>query len=252
MMSVRHSMCMRPVLTALAAMLLASACAGTQNRHTDPVNDPWEGFNRKVHRFNMELDKAVARPVAKAYRKITPRPVQRGVSNFFRNIDYPVTFVNELLQGKFKEGGISTGRFLVNSTVGLFGLFDVATRMGIPDYDEDFGQTFAHWGYEESRYLVLPFFGPSTVRDGIGQGFYGYLHPVSYVAREDHFYTPMVLDLIQTRAAFLNQDETLNDAYDPYTLVRDAWLQNREFKIYDGNTPMPDYEALLDEDDEGN
>jgi phospholipid-binding lipoprotein MlaA len=236
----------RLLLLACAALLL-SACAGTQNRHTDPINDPWEGFNRKVHRFNMHMDKAIARPISKAYYTVTPKPVQRGVTNFFRNIDYPVTFINQVLQGKFKESGISTGRFLVNSTLGVLGLFDVASRMGIPHHDEDFGQTLAHWGYEDSRYLVLPFFGPSTLRDGIGQSVYGYVHPVSHVAREDHFYTPMVLDLIQTRAAFLSQDSALDEFYDPYTLIRDAWLQNRAFRIHDGDAPMPDYDALLDE-----
>jgi len=237
-------------LTLLLVSLLTTACAGTQTRETDPERDPWEGFNRKVHRFNMELDKAVARPLARVYSTVTPKPVQRGLSNFFRNIDYPVTFINQLLQGKFKESGVSTGRFLVNSTIGLLGFFDVATRMGMLNYDEDFGQTLARWGYEESRYLVLPFFGPSTFRDGIGQTVYGYAHPVSYVAREDHFYTPLVLDLIQTRAAFLSQDNALGEAYDPYTLVRDVWLQNRKHKIYDGNPPIPDYDSLLDEYDD--
>ena len=232
---------------ALMFAILLSGCAGTQSRQTDPENDPWEGFNRKIHGFNTTLDKTVARPVAKAYRKFTPRPVQKGVSNFFRNIDYPVTFINQVMQGKFKESGISTGRFLINSTVGLLGLFDVASKMGIPDYDEDFGQTLAKWGYEDSRYLVLPLFGPSTFRDGIGQSIYGYTHPVSYWAREDHFYTPLVVDLVQTRAAFLNQDDTLRDAYDPYTLVRDAWLQNREYKIHDGDPPLLDYDAYLEE-----
>lgn len=241
----------RQKLKRLGSMLLLtvilSACAGTQTQLTDPENDPWEGFNRKVHHFNSTLDRTVARPVAKAYRTVTPRLVQNGVSNFFRNIDYPVTFINQILQGKFKQGGISTGRFLINSTVGVFGLFDVATRMNIPDYDEDFGQTLAKWGYEDSRYLVLPFFGPSTLRDGMGRSIYGYAHPVSYWAREDHFYTPLVLDMVQTRAAFLNQDSALNEAYDPYTLIRDAWLQNRQYKIHDGNPPMPDYDDYLEE-----
>ena len=241
---------MKPATRTCILIMLSgflAACAGTQNRHTDPQGDPWEGFNRKMHSFNMKLDKTVARPVAKAYKKVTPSPVQRGISNFFRNLDYPVTFINQVLQGKFREGGRSTGRFLVNSTVGLLGFIDVASKMGIPEYDEDFGQTFAKWGYEDSRYLVLPFFGPSTFRDGIGQGLSGYAHPVSYQAREEHFYTPMVLDLIQTRASLLNQDEALEDAFDPYTFVRDAWLQNREFKIYDGEPPIPDYEDMLDE-----
>ncbi len=231
----------------LIAVLFLTACAGTQNRHTDPENDPWEGFNRKVHSFNMTLDRTVARPVASAYQKVTPKLLKKGVRNFFRNIDYPVTFINQVLQGKFKESGISTGRFLINSTIGLLGLIDVATKMGIPDYDEDFGQTLARWGYENSRYLVLPLFGPSTLRDGLGQSIYGYAHPVSYWAREDHFYTPLILDMVQTRAAFLSQDGTLDEAYDPYTLIRDVWLQNREYKIYDGDPPMLDYESYLEE-----
>jgi phospholipid-binding lipoprotein MlaA len=241
---------MSRIFLILGSTILLSACAGTRNQHTDPEIDPWEGFNRKMHSFNMKMDKAVARPVAKTYRAITPKPVQSGVRNFFKNIDYPVTFINQVLQGKFRESGISTGRFLINSTIGLLGLFDVATKMGIPDYDEDFGQTLARWGYEDSRYLMLPLFGPSTFRDGIGRSIYGYAHPVSYWAREDHFYTPMVVDLVQTRAAFLNQDDTLQDAYDPYTLVRDAWLQNRKYKIHDGNPPMIDYDAYLEEFEE--
>jgi phospholipid-binding lipoprotein MlaA len=237
-------------LVLILATIVMSGCAGTQSMQTDPENDPWEGFNRKMHGFNHALDKSIARPVSKVYKKVTPRPLQKGVSNFFRNIDYPVTFINQILQGKFKASGISTGRFLINSTIGLLGIFDPATKMGIAGFNEDFGQTLAKWGYDDSRYLVLPLFGPSTFRDGIGRSIYGYAHPVSYWAREDHFYTPMVLDLIQTRAAFLNQDDALDEAYDPYTLVRDAWLQNREYKIYDGNPPVLDYDAYLEDFEE--
>lgn len=235
-------------LTAAMASLLIAACAGTQSRHTDPVNDPWEGFNRKMHSFNDTMDRAVARPVAKAYQAVTPKPVQRGVSNFFNNLGYPVTFINQVLQGKFRESGVSTGRFLVNSTIGLLGFFDPATHMGLPNYNEDFGQTLATWGYENSRYLVLPIFGPSTLRDGMALPLDSYFYPVAHVAREDHFYTPYVLNLIQLRAAFLSQGQTLDEAYDPYTLVRDAWLQNRHYRIHDRNPPMTDYEAMLEDE----
>jgi len=235
-------------LTAVLASLLIAACAGTQNRHTDPVNDPWEGFNRKMHSFNHTMDRAIARQAAKAYQAVTPKPVQRGLSNFFNNLGYPVTFINQLLQGKFRQSGVSTGRFLVNSTIGLLGFFDPATRMGLPNYNEDFGQTFAKWGYENSRYLVLPVFGPSTLRDGMATPLNSYFYPVTHVAREDHFYTPYVLNLVQIRAAFLSQGQTLEDAYDPYALVRDAWLQNRRYRIHDRNPPMTDYEAMLDQD----
>jgi phospholipid-binding lipoprotein MlaA len=233
-------------LTVSLCMLLAG-CAGTQSRQTDLEIDPWEGFNRKMHSMNMTLDRYVARPVAVVYNKVMPDPLQRGVSNFFRNLDYPVTFINQLLQGKFKESGINTGRFLLNSTVGLLGFIDVATKVGMPEYDEDFGQTLAGWGYGSSRYLVLPVFGPSTIRDGIGRSLYGYFHPVSYVVREERYYSPLVLDLIQTRAGFLNQDDMLEETYDPYTLIRDSWLQNREFKLYDGDPPLADYDAFLED-----
>jgi phospholipid-binding lipoprotein MlaA len=232
------------VLAMVVALL--AGCAGTPSRNTDPVRDPWEGYNRKVHAFNMGLDKVV-RPIAVGYDKITPEPVQRGIGNFFRNLSWPVTFTNQLLQGKFSEGMESTARFLVNSTLGVFGIFDVATRAGIPEYDEDFGQTMAKWGWEDSRYFVLPLFGPSTLRDGIGRSYYGYLHPLNWYAREEHVYWPIALDLLQTRANLLEQDQAVFDAYDPYVFVRDAWLQNREYLIFDGEPPTPDYDTYLDD-----
>ena len=239
-------------LAALAMTLLLAACAGTQNQHTDPVNDPWEGFNRKIFAFNMTLDEYVLRPVAVGYDKVMPDPLQRGVSNFFRNLNFPVTFLNQILQGKFQEAGQSTGRFLVNSTVGLLGFIDVATKAGIPQYDEDFGQTLATWGWENSRYLVVPVFGPLTLRDTLGRSVYGVYHPVSYVAREESIYWPMVTDIVQTRARFLDQDQIIRESYDPYVMVRDTWLQNREYRIYDGNPPLADYDAYLDEADDPN
>lgn len=236
---------------AIAALaLLLSACAGTQNRHTDPENDPWEGFNRKVFAFNTTMDKYVVRPVAVGYDTVMPDPLQRGVGNFFRNLSFPVTLVNQVLQGKFTEAGESTGRFLVNTTLGLLGFFDVASKVGIPEYDEDFGQTLATWGWEDSRYLVMPLFGPLTLRDALGRSVNSVYDPVSYVAREEHVYWPMVTDIIQTRAKFLEQDRLIFESYDPYIMVRDTWLQNREYKIYDGNPPLLDYDTYLEELDE--
>lgn len=230
----------------LAAMLL-SACAGTQSRNTDPERDPWEGYNRKIHAFNTTVDKAVFRPVARGYDAITPDPVQRGIGNFFRNLDYPVTGLNQLLQGKFSDFHESTKRFLFNSTFGLLGFIDLASKAGLPNHDEDLGQTLAVWGWEDSRYFVLPFLGPRTIRDTVGQSLYGYGHPVPYLAREEGIYWPLGLDLIQLRAALLPRDADIDAAYDPYAFVRDAWLQRREFLIYDGNPPEPDYDAYLEE-----
>ncbi|NIQ93191.1 MAG: VacJ family lipoprotein, partial [Desulfuromonadales bacterium] len=158
-------------------------CATQPTTLTDPERDPWEGYNRKVHAFNTGLDRALLRPIARGYDKVMPDAPQRGVRNFFRNLSWPVDFVNLLLQGRVKDSVTQTGRFLFNSTFGLLGFFDLATREGIPDYGEDFGQTMAVWGWEDSRYFVLPFLGPRTVRDTLGRSMWGYLHPVSYYAR---------------------------------------------------------------------
>jgi phospholipid-binding lipoprotein MlaA len=236
----------RALLLAACVVLLAG-CAGTQSRNTDPLRDPWEGYNRKIHAFNMGVDKAVLRPVARGYDRITPDPVQRGIGNFFRNLNYPVTAINQLFQGKIEDFGESTGRFLANTIFGVLGFFDVAGRSGIPYHDEDFGQTLATWGWEDSRYFVLPFLGPSTLRDTAGRGFYGYFHPISYMAREEDVYWPIAADLIQRRAALLPRDAQIFESYDPYVFIRDAWLQNREYEIYDGEPPEPDYESYLDE-----
>ena len=234
------------LFSAVILSLLLTACAGTQSRDTDPEGDPWEGFNRKVYAFNDGLDKVV-RPVAVGYDKIMPDPFQRGVGNFFRNLDAPVTFVNQVLQGKFKQSGSSIGRFLINSTIGLLGFFDVATKMGVPFYNEDIGQTLATWGYEDSRYLMLPFFGPATVRDGIGRYTDSFYHPVGIYSREQGQWWPIAARAIDQRARFLKQDAELDQAYDPYVLIRDVWLQNREYQIYDGDPPLTDYDLYLDD-----
>lgn len=234
----------------LLAVLLAilGGCSSQQVTLTDPERDPWEAYNRKIHAFNMGFDRALFRPVAKGYDYIMPDAPQRGVRNFFRNLAYPVTFLNLILQGKFEDSLTATGRFLMNSTVGLLGFFDVATKADIPKFDEDFGQTLAVWGWKDSRYLVMPIFGPYTARDFIGRGFYGYFHPISYMAREHNNYSLVIIDLITLRAELLQFDEQLQAAPDPYVMVRDVYLQNREFRIFDGDPPAPDYDALLEFD----
>ena len=239
----------RPVFITIIVLQLTllGGCASQQVTLTDPERDPWEAYNRKIHSFNMGLDRAILRPVAKGYDIIMPDAPQRGVRNFFKNLAYPVTFINLILQGKFEDSLTATGRFLMNSTVGALGFFDVATNVDIPKFDEDFGQTLAVWGWKDSRYLVMPLFGPYTARDFIGRGFYGYFHPISYAVREYNNYIPLVVDLITLRAELLPFQAELDAASDPYVLVRDVWLQNREFKIYDGEPPQVDYDALLEE-----
>ena len=236
------------VLLCLAAVLvLLSGCSSRQVELTDPERDPWEPFNRKVHAFNMGFDRAIFRPVAKGYDYIMPDPPQRGVRNFFRNLSYPVNVLNSLLQGKMDDAFISTGRFMMNSTIGLLGFFDVATKVGIEEVREDFGQTLAVWGWKDSRFIMMPFIGPYTARDLLGRGFYGYFHPISYAIREYNNYVPLVVDLVTLRAELLPYQAELDAASDPYGLMRDVWLQNREFEIYDGDPPAPDYDALLED-----
>jgi phospholipid-binding lipoprotein MlaA len=234
------------IISAILISMLLSGCAGTQNRHTDPENDPWEGFNRKVFAFNNSLDKVV-RPIAVGYDTVMPDPFQRGVGNFFRNLDSPVTFVNQVLQGKFRQSGSSVGRFLINSTIGLLGFFDVATKMGIPYYNEDLGQTLAKWGYHDSRYLMLPIFGPSTLRDGVGRYTDSYYHPVGRAIHGRNEWGYWIVRGIDQRARYLSQDAELGQAYDPYVLMRDVWIQNRQYQIYDGDPPMADYDLYLED-----
>ena len=240
----------RKVSRAIALLLVCvflGACASKQVELSDPERDPWEAYNRKVHAFNMGLDRMVLRPIAKGYDTIMPDAPQRGVRTFFRTLAYPVTFLNLVLQGKFEESMDATGRFLVNSTLGLLGFFDVATKGGLPQFDEDLGQTLAVWGWKDSRYVVMPLFGPYTARDFLGRSFYGYFHPVSYAAREHGIYWPIAVDLVTLRAELLPFQAEIDAASDPYILVRDVYLQNREFKIYDGEPPAPDYDALLED-----
>jgi phospholipid-binding lipoprotein MlaA len=242
---------MTPFLQRAAIILLGlalTACSGRQVQPSAPDIDPWESYNRKMHAFNMGFDRVLMRPIARGYDAIMPDAPQRGVRNFFRNLAYPVTFLNLILQGKFEESANATGRFLVNSTLGVFGFFDVASKGGLERYNEDFGQTLAVWGWEESRYFVMPFIGPYTVRDLLGRSFYGYFHPISYRIREYNDYSLLVIDLITLRAELLPFQQQIDQANDPYVLIRDVYLQNREFEIYDGDPPAPDYDALLEYD----
>ncbi|MBT8039611.1 MAG: VacJ family lipoprotein [Xanthomonadales bacterium] len=238
--------CLAIVMVAIMAFG-SIGCSGAQVQPTDPQRDPWEAYNRKVHAFNMGVDRYLMKPVAKGYDTVMPDAPQRGVRNFFRNLSYPVTFLNLLLQGKPEAAMDATGRFLVNTTLGLGGFFDVASKGGLPRFDEDMGQTLAVWGWTESRYLVMPFIGPYTVRDLLGRSFYGYFHPISYMVREYDAYYLIAIDLVTLRAELLSFDIQIQNASDPYVLVRDVYLQNREFKIYDGEPPAPDYDALLED-----
>nr|WP_298249602.1 VacJ family lipoprotein [uncultured Halomonas sp.] len=213
-----------------AALLAGCASSGvTQERHPD---DPWEGFNRKVFAFNDVLDRYALKPVARGYRFITPDPVETGVGNFFSNLGEPRTVLNSLLQGKPRNASVATARFLINTTVGVAGLWDVASRMEITGQEEDFGQTLGAWGWGESRYLVLPLFGPSTVRDTGGLPADMYTYPTTYVEDDKIRLGLTALGIVDTRAGLLDQEALIQG--DRYTFVRDAWMQRRRFEVSDG------------------
>lgn len=237
----------RAVALTLIALLTAG-CATTPGQTTD--QDRWEGWNRGVYKFNDTIDRAALKPVAKGYKKITPSWMRTGIGNFFSNLDYPITIVNQFLQGKGKLGLRDSARLLVNSTVGLAGFLDVATRMGLEKNDEDFGQTLAVWGVGSGPYLTLPFLGPSTLRDApsslLGNYFANPVHysDVPWEAR----WGISALQVVHIRSELLVLDPTLQRAFDPYAVMRDGWLQRRKFVIYDGNPPAEEFDEEFYED----
>lgn len=214
--------------------------------------DPWQKFNRRMHRFNNVLDRRVARPAALGYVKAVPEPVRRSVSNFFNNVNQSTTMVNALLQGKPKRAGQSLSRFVINSTVGLGGFFDPASKANIPNNSEDFGQTLATWGWKKSRYVELPLLGPTTIRDTVGNGVdsmltsgKGALSPLRNVGSG----TRLVLDgiaMIDGRSHLLQYDSLREGVPDDYLLLREFWLQHRQYEILDQSEEtavavLPDY-----------
>lgn len=209
------------------------------------IYDPWERYNRKMHKFNNAVDRGVARPLARAYVRVVPRPIRLGVSNFFDNLGQPVSALNALLQGKGKQAGQSAGRFLLNSTVGIGGIFDPATDAKIPNKSEDFGQTLGVWGWKRSRYFELPLFGPRTVRDAWGTLADAPLSPLRQVERDRVRFALQGLQLVDVRAQLLATDSLREGAEDDYTLVRDAWLQRRDYQIFGDSAAngdgLPDY-----------
>lgn len=215
-------------------VLLTAGCAAVPSGKPDP-RDPWERFNRSSFAFNDALDKAVAKPVAKAYKKVTPHIVRTGVSNFISNLGDVTTIVNDVLQGKVKQAGHDSARFLLNSTLGLAGLFDPATAAGLEHNDEDFGQTLGKWGVKSGPYLMLPFLGPSTVRDALGRLPDQYSYPVNYLEDDSTRYIIRGVSFLDLRAGLLDLDAQLENSYDRYAFVRNAWLQRREFQVKDGN-----------------
>lgn len=218
----------------------------------DNAHDPLEGFNRAMYTFNDKFDKYLLKPVAKGYRAITPKPVSKGIANFFGNLHDPGIMLNNLLQGKPKQAVSDLGRFLVNSTIGIAGLFDVATKMGMEKHNEDFGQTLAKWGVGDGPYLVLPFFGPSNVRDGAGLPVDWEMYPPNHMEETSTRDKLLVVETVDKRAQYLEAGDILEQAagQDPYIFVREAYRQRRINQIHDGNPPQAAPPPGLFEEDE--
>lgn len=229
------------LVTACALAALTAGCA-TDQVYRNP-NDPWEPFNRVVYQFNDDFDTVLLKPVAKGYQFITPAPVDRGITNFFDNLADVRNGVNNALQFKMTRAFTSVGRVVVNSTVGVLGFVDVASNLNMPKYNEDFGQTLGTWGVAPGPYIVLPFLGPSTGRDTVGLVGDWYTDPLTYVDDGGVAWGAKALRIIDRRADLLAASKVLEAAaLDPYSFVRDGYLQRRRSDIYDGNPPPEELE----------
>ncbi|MFA0812506.1 MlaA family lipoprotein [Microbulbifer epialgicus] len=212
--------------------------------------DPWEGFNRAVFSFNDGADRYVLKPAAVSYRQITPIFMQYGVSNFFSNLGEVTNTLNGVLQGNWGQAGNDAGRLLINTTIGIGGLFDVAKHMGLEKGDgEDFGQTLAVWGVPSGPYLVLPLLGPSTLRDTPARVVDFYTNPLTYVDHTPTRYALKATDIVQSRASLLKAESLLQG--DRYVLLRDAYLQRRDFLIVDGEVEVQDEAEAAEAIDQG-
>lgn len=209
--------------------------------------DPWEKYNRAIFRFNDRADRYVLRPVAKGYVAITPRFVRTGITNFFGNLRSPVVILNDALQGKVKQAGSDTVRFVVNTTVGLAGFIDVAVHLKLPLHDEDFGQTLGKWGMHTGRYLMLPFWGPSTIRDGVGLVVDTFTNPRHYLIENEVDWELLGLDVVNSRASLLDMDDIVQG--DRYLFIRDLYLQRRDFATKDGQIDDPFLDDPADQDE---
>lgn len=221
------------------SVLLLVGCA--TNKQLIEPQDPYEQVNRKIFAFNMGVDKYVVQPVAKVYDKVTPTPARRGISNFFNNVAEVPTVANDLLQANPKQAVSAATRFAINTTIGIGGLFDVASHMGLERHRMDFGLTLNKWGAKRTPYVVLPFLGPSTFCDAVALPFnLLILDPIAYVRSKDLVLGIAGLRLVDLRAGLLVGDKALADAFDQYVFVRNAYLQRRAYLNNDQSSDIAD------------
>jgi phospholipid-binding lipoprotein MlaA len=221
---------MRPFikLATLAGTLMLSACV---NKGTNP-DDPYEPFNRRVYRFNAVVDKTVLKPAAKVYAAVIPPKIRAGINNVYDNVNMLPTVANDLLQADWNMAIKDTWRFIMNSTIGIGGIFDPASTAHLPPHSNDLGLTFAKWGDKKSPYLVIPLLGPSTFRDSMGMMFdYAIFTPYPYIQSNALLYGILGFRYVDLRSQMLDTDRLMADAIDKYAFMRDAYLQHRQYLI---------------------
>lgn len=224
----------------LAGLLLIAGCTST-NPETRVDYDPWEPINRTVHEFNDIGDRYVLKPIAKGYDYVLPEFVKTGVTNFSRNLTAPGSALNNILQGKPRAGLSELTRFMFNSTLGIGGLIDIASMGGLERQPEDFGQTFAVWGVPDGPYVVVPFLGPRTLRHAVAIPLNLWADPLWHYENRNVRNQLEFLRLVNARARLLTTlDTLLEDSRDPYVTIRESYLQNRRYEVYDGDPPIDD------------
>ena len=211
----------------------------------EEINDPFEDLNRDIFIFNEKLDEKLLKPAALTYRKVTPQFARTGVTNFFNNLEEIDTTINQVLQGEIKYAFNDAGRFVINSTIGLFGLIDVASKMGLERHEEDFGQTLGVWGFDSGPYIMIPFLGPSNPRDLLSRPISSFLSGTFAMEDNDVKITLVGIDALETRERLLDAETLIIG--DKYIFVKDAYVQSREYEINNGSTE--DDEFLDDMED---
>ena len=198
------------------------------------INDPFEDLNRDIFVFNEKLDEKILKPTALVYRKVTPQFARTGVTNFFNNLEEIDTTINQVLQGEIKYAFNDAGRFVINTTIGLFGLIDIASKMGLEKHEEDFGQTLGVWGVSSGPYIMLPFLGPSNPRDLLSRPISSFLSGTFAMEDNDVKFTLVGIDALETRERLLDAETLIIG--DKYMFVKDAYVQSREYEINNGST----------------
>ncbi|MFT4926554.1 MAG: phospholipid-binding lipoprotein MlaA [Phenylobacterium sp.] len=243
----------------VALLLLTGGCSSTSEEQTAAQSneadyaderDPLEDINRSLWDFNWKvLDQHILRPAAVGYHEYVPDPIKTGLINVVNNLDEPFTLINELLQFKLMDAGLTTGRFLLNSTVGIFGIFDVASHVGLKRTNEDFGQTLGVWGVDNGAYLMLPGMGPSTVKDTTGLVVDSLAFSFNLLSFPESL-LKLTIKTLDTRYQLISQEQLLNDSLDPYEFTKEAYLQRQEYKKYDGEVPEEEFDMEDEDEDE--